>query len=184
MHTSEVMQILQGRKPGILNSDKLKKAAVLLPLVEKDNETHILFEVRSIEMRSQPGDVCFPGGRIDKDDRDEQHSAIRETSEELGINEATIEDIIPLDYMVSDFGRIIYPFIGKLTPAEEIVPNRAEVEEVFTVPLSYFLQTEPERYKVNFQVTPEADFPYDLIYGGENYDWRTRPMEELFFQYD
>ena len=156
----------------------------LFLLVEIDNETHILFEVRSMEMRSQPGDICFPGGRIDPDDPDPRYCAIRETTEELGIKETTIQDVIPLDYIAADNGRMIYPFVGRLTNLEQINPNPSEVGEVFTVPLAHFLKTHPEKYKINVEVIPDADFPFDLIVGGENYNWRVRHIDELFYKYD
>lgn len=184
MNADEVIMKLRNRQASILGLEKYKQYAVLLPLVDVDQEPHILFEVRSIKMRSQPGDVCFPGGRIDQSDFDEKHCAIRETSEELGINPSSIEDVIPLDYIVSDYGRIIYPFAGKLTTLETLNINEAEVAEVFTVPLSFFLQTEPKKYKVNFTVAPEDDFPFELIHGGEDYDWRARKMDELFYEYE
>ncbi|MGY0694815.1 NUDIX hydrolase [Virgibacillus sp. FSP13] len=184
MNLVNIMTKLKNRQPSILGYEQFRKHAVLLPLIEKDDETHILFEVRSMNLRSQPGDICFPGGKIDKEDRDPQHCAIRETTEELGINDASINDIIPLDYVVSDFGRIIYPFMGQISNPEQITPNESEVGEVFTVPLSYILQTKPQKYKVNFQVIPEENFPFDLIIGGENYNWQTRQMDELFYSYD
>ncbi|PAV31586.1 coenzyme A pyrophosphatase [Virgibacillus profundi] len=184
MNLSNIITKLKDRKPSILGHEQFRKSAVLLPLIEKDDELHILFEVRSIKMRSQPGDICFPGGRIDKEDLGPKHAAIRETTEELGINAAAIKDVIPLDFMASDLGRIIYPFVGRITDYEQIVPNESEVEEVFTVPLSFFLKTTPEKYKVNFKVIPEADFPFDLIIGGENYNWQTHHIEEIFYKYE
>lgn len=184
MNATDVIANLKNRQPSILGHEKYREYAVLLPLIEVENETHILFEVRSMNMRSQPGDICFPGGKVDKEDLDQQHCAIRETSEELGIKEAEMDDVIPLDYIVSDFGRIIYPFIGRITRPERITPNPDEVEETFTVPLSYFLKTQPEKHIVNFKVIPEENFPFELIHGGENYDWRTHQMDELFYQYD
>ncbi|WP_106495850.1 NUDIX hydrolase [Lentibacillus sp. Marseille-P4043] len=184
MNLVTITSKLKNRQPSILGYEQFRKHAVLLPLIEKNDETHILFEVRSMNLRSQPGDICFPGGKIDKEDKNPQHCAIRETTEELGINETDITDIIPLDYMVSDFGRIIYPFMGRITTPEQITPNESEVGEVFTVPLSYLLQTRPQKYKVNFQVIPEENFPFDLIIGGENYNWQTRQMDELFYSYD
>lgn len=184
LHAKEVISRLSDRKPTILDSEKFHEFAILLPLVDISNETHLVFEVRSKKMRQQPGDICFPGGRVEKDDINERQCAIRETAEELGIREEEIDDVIPLDYMVSDFGRIIYPFVGRLKKPEGIEANRSEVEEVFTVPLQYFLETEPEVYKVNFQVIPEANFPYDLIQGGKKYDWKVRQLDELFYQYN
>lgn len=184
MHVTDVYSKLRGREADILNRQKLRESAVLLPLVEVESETHILFEVRSSEMRSQPGDICFPGGRVEEEDRDQMESAIRETSEELGITMEAVTDVIPLDYIVSEMAGIIYPFAGTLTNLEEIRINKQEVAEVFTVPLSYFLHTEPKRYKIDFEVLPERDFPFELIHNGENYDWRKRQMDELFYVYN
>ncbi len=161
-----------------------RKSAVLIPLIEVEGETHILFEVRSMALRSQPGDICFPGGRIDKEDESPRDCAIRETSEELGILKTGIQDVTPLDYVVSDFGRIIYPYIGTITKEHDITPNPSEVAQVFTVPLAYFLHTSPEIYKVKLNVVPEADFPFDSIVGGENYNWQLRHIDEFFYRYE
>lgn len=179
----DILKQLESRKPTILGKEKLKKSAVLVPLIDINGETHILFEVRSMKLRTQPGDICFPGGRIDREDKSPKHCAIRETTEELGISKENIENIIPLDYVVSDLGRMIYPFTGRITAPGKILPNKDEVEEVFTVPLNYLLKTEPETYKINFQVIPEESFPFDRIVGGENYNWQLRHTDELFYHY-
>lgn len=184
MNAADIITKLKNHRPAILGEERFRKYAVLLPLIEIEGDTHVLFEVRSLKMRSQPGDICFPGGKIDKEDPDARSAAIRETSEELGIAMSSITDVLPLDYMVSDFGRIIYPFIGRITQPEHITPNKDEVEETFTVPLSYLLNTKPEKYKVHFQIVPEEDFPFDRINGGENYGFRQRQMDELFYYYD
>ena len=52
------------------------------------------------------------------------------------------------------------------------------------MPLSYFRKTKPKIHKINFQIVPEEGFPFDLIIGGENYQWQQRPIEEYFYQYD
>lgn len=184
MDASNIIGKIKNHKPSILGEENFRKYAVLLPLIEIEEETHILFEVRSMNLRSQPGDICFPGGKVDKEDKNTRHTAIRETSEELGIPEIDIYDVFPLDYMVSDFGRMIYPYVGRIKDIKKIMPNKDEVEEVFSVPLSFFLKTNPKKYKVNFEVMPEDNFPYDLIMGGENYDWRTHQLDELFFKYN
>lgn len=184
MELEDILEKLQKREPTILDYEKFKKSAILIPLLEKENELHLLFEVRSFKMRTQPGDICFPGGRVEQQDKSPLHTAIRETTEELGIDEKGIKNVIPLDYLVSDMGRVIYPFIGKLTNPEEIIPHEAEVEEVFTVPLYYFLETKPERHTVNVHIQPDESFPFELIVGGENYNWQIRQFEELFYQYD
>lgn len=184
MNASNIIAKLKNRKPSILGEEYFKKYAVLLPLIELEEETHILFEVRSMNLRTQPGDICFPGGKVDQGDKNTAYTAIRETSEELRISDTDVYDVFPLDYMVSDFGRIIYPYIGRLKDIKKVTPNKDEVAEIFTVPLSFFLNTKPKKYKVNYEILPEDNFPYDLIMGGENYDWRTHQLEELFYEYN
>jgi peroxisomal coenzyme A diphosphatase NUDT7 len=190
MNRGEIMELekiitkLTSHTPKILGSDKFSKYAVMVPLIEKENEIHVLLEVRSLELRRQPGEICFPGGRIDAEDIDEKDAAIRETVEELGINKQHISDVNPLDYMISPFGMIIYPFVGYINNPKTIVPNPSEVGEIFTVPLSFFINNEPDIYHIEFKAEPEEKFPFDLIVGGENYNWRTRGIEEYFYRYE
>lgn len=181
MKIQQISEALLGRTPSILGHEQFMKFAVLLPLVEVNNEVHILFEVRALTLRRQPGEVCFPGGRIEKGE-EPRIAAARETSEELGIKESEITNMIPLDFMVSAFGTIIYPFVGTIKNPGSIKPSEAEVGEVFTVPLAFFKKNQPATYKINFQVEPEDGFPFDLIIGGENYNWQTRSMDEYFYR--
>lgn len=183
MHIEQVLQQWQSRKPSIMGEDTFRKYGILLPFIYLSGEPHIVFEVRSKHLRSQPGDVCFPGGRIDETDPDAQFSALRETEEELGIPRANIQQVTALDYVVSDAGRLIYPFVGVVEENTTFHINTDEVSEYFTVPFEYFLNTEPEKYKVHLKVEPEEDFPYELIYNGEDYNWNTRGITELFYQY-
>ncbi len=183
MDINNILGQLSEKEPGIMGMEDFKRSAVLIPLVNINGDTHILFEVRSMKLRTQPGDICFPGGRIDPTDPTPMECAIRETTEELGINKENIVDVTPIDYIVSDMGRIIYPYVGELQHIDEITPNE-EVGDYFTVPLSHFLNTTPESYKVNFKVIPEENFPFDLIVGGEDYNWKVRHINELFYRYE
>ena len=184
MDPKSLVDRVKDRVPEVMGNNEFAKFAILLPLIEKDGEIHILFEVRSHMMRNQPGDICFPGGRIDKQDESEEGAAIRETTEELGIENSQISDVFPLDYIVSPFGMIVYSFAGIIDPDVEFEPNPPEVDSIFTVPLTYFLENEPKVYSINFDIQPEKSFPYDLIAGGENYNWRTRQVDELFYMYE
>ncbi|WP_019153442.1 NUDIX hydrolase [Robertmurraya massiliosenegalensis] len=184
MDKHKLNDIFQDRKPGILGRDKYSNYAVLLPIIEKNNELHVLFEVRSYEMRRQPGEICFPGGRVDPSDPSERHTAIRETSEELGIEETSIEKVFPLDFVVNPFGSTIYPFVGFLKDATPFSINKAEVAEIFTVPLSFLQKVEPDIYHIHFKPVPEESFPYEKIVGGEKYKWQIRGMEEHFYYFE
>ncbi|WP_223703555.1 NUDIX hydrolase [Sutcliffiella deserti] len=184
MNAKDILQNMKNRTPSILGSEKFAKYAVLLPLIQKGEETHILFEVRSRNMRRQPGEICFPGGRVDLSDQTPQAAAIRETTEELGIEVEGITDVAPLDYLVSPFGMIVYSYVGMIQQPEMITPNEAEVEEVFSIPLSFFKENKPAIYTIRTKLEPELDFPFDLIPGGQNYNWQTRAYEETFYQFE
>jgi peroxisomal coenzyme A diphosphatase NUDT7 len=183
MHIEYVLSTFKNHKPTILGSSDFSKFSILLPLLEINNETHVLFEVRSQELRRQPGEICFPGGRMDQSDETEMFTSIRETSEELGIPVNLIKNVLPMDFIVSPFGMVVYPFVGVITDPNQINPNPSEVDEIFTVPLSYLYQTEPKSYKINFKLEPEEGFPYDLIVGGANYQWQNRNTTEYFYFY-
>ncbi|WRP04877.1 CoA pyrophosphatase [Rossellomorea aquimaris] len=185
MDVNEVLRLFKERAPRILGSETFSEYAILLPLIEVNGKTHVLFEVRSLNMRRQPGEICFPGGRIDRSDSDEKAAAIRETSEELGIHTDSITDVYPLDYIVSPFGTIIYPYVGKINASlKELKPNQAEVEEIFTTPLTYLQEREPDLYNIKFKMEPEENFPFKQIPGGENYNWQARNMKEHFYYYE
>ncbi|WP_432361326.1 NUDIX hydrolase [Sporosarcina sp. UB5] len=160
------------------------RSAVLLPLVQVEEEWCLLFEVRASTMRRQPGDICFPGGRIDPTDESPLFAALRETREELGVNPHTIEVIGALSPYIASPSFVVYPFVG-IVDYKEIIQsyNKNEVEEVFTVPLQYLLDHEPYMHTVQVDLSPDSDFPYDKIQNGTNYQWRGRTVEEWFFEY-
>lgn len=184
MELSDVLSKVQLHTPSFLGNERFSKYAVLLPLVNVHHDIHILFEVRSQELRRQPGEICFPGGRMDEQDQSSLDTAVRETTEELGITKEQITDIYPIDFLLSPYGMIVYPYVGLINDFTSIIPNKSEVQETFTVPLSFFLNVKPDIYHVHTKLEPEEDFPFGLIPGGRNYNWQTRKMDELFFQYE
>lgn len=184
MEVKRVLKKLQNRQAAMLDISNFKKFAVLVPLIEKEDGFHILFEVRAYNMRRQPGEICFPGGKIDPDDINEKYTALRETSEELGVHPNSISSVIPLDYLVNSLGTIIYPFTGIIENPENIHLNEAEVAEIFTVPIDFFHREKPDIYKLNLSPVPEENFPFDLIIGGENYNWQIRHIDEYFYKFE
>jgi peroxisomal coenzyme A diphosphatase NUDT7 len=184
MDAKEMTRKLAMHTPTILGGESFSKFAVLLPLVKKEDGIHILFEERAYTLKRQPGDICFPGGRVDREDVNEEYTAIRETMEELGVNREAIGELYSLDYIVTPFKTIIFPFAGFIDSIHEIEINKSEVESVFTVPLSFFIENPPEIYYVNYSVEPDEDFPIDLIVGGKDYQWQLRKMEEHFYRYE
>lgn len=161
------------------------RSAVLIPLVQVEKEWHILFEVRSFIMRKQPGDISFPGGRIDATDESPLAAALRETHEELGVDPEMIHIIGELSPYIVSSSFVIYPFVA-IVDYNQIIHdyNKEEVEAVFTVPVKWLLNYEPYAHVVSVDPVPSSDFPFEKIMNGTQYQWRTRSMEEWFFDYE
>ena len=175
------IKTMLGKREAVLDkNDGLWETAVLVPLVKYRGKICVLFEVRSKKLAWQPGDVCFPGGKRDKKDKTLRNTAIRETCEELGILSVDVEIYGELDYLVTQLGPILYPFLGIIHDFKNVKPNLDEVGEVFLVPLDVLLEQTPR--KVHMQLANKAakDFPYDLLpeYPKE---WNTRRGYDVYF---
>ncbi|MBS4537667.1 CoA pyrophosphatase [Clostridium sp. D2Q-11] len=158
--------------------------SVLIPLIYREGELHILYEVRAHHLSTQPGEISFPGGRVEMGETFLE-AAIRETMEELNIERENIEIINQTDYIVMPFNIGIYPFLGiiKGIEFENIRFSIDEVSEIFTVPLKYFLENEPEEHNMAIEPQVGEDFPYHLINNGKAYDWRTGIYPVYFYNY-
>ncbi len=175
---------LRGRHPSILGHEEYFRSAVLLPLVMKDNQICIIFEKRADNIH-QPGEVSFPGGRIDADDAGPEQAAVRETCEELGLHLSDIEVIAPLDIMVSPFNVIVYPYLAQINSRRALCPNPDEVAEVFYVPLDFFLNYEPMRKSIYLTVGGASeDFPFEIIPQGKNYPFRKGVLPQFFYLWE
>ena len=106
-----------------------RPSAVLIPIIEINNEPHLLLTQRALNMKHQPGDFCFPGGGCEGDETPEE-TAIRETWEELGIPQDKIKIIGPTDFIATPFGAYVKPFVGILEnfDLDEININKDEVD--------------------------------------------------------
>lgn len=179
---NEITAMLAKNKCNYPASYAFFRAAVLVPMIIKNGQLEILFEVRSAKLTWQPGEVCFPGGKIDKSDATPVDAAVRETMEELGIARDKIAVLGTMDEIISPIGVRLYPTVGYLEDTE-LYLNDAEVAEVFSVPLSWLLQVEPHTAKMEMGTRPLENFPFWLL---PNYPdkWRKRSTYEvLFYQY-
>lgn len=123
-----------------------RTAAVLVPIIDQDHPELVL-TLRSRDLAHHPGQVSFPGGAVEEVDGTAVETAMRETQEEIGIALSSIRPIGFLDRYdtISDYR--VLPVVGLLDRGLEWVPDRTEVDEVFTVPLSFLLD------KSNFRST-------------------------------
>lgn len=114
-----------------------RAAAVLLPLVERQGELHILYTRRSDRLASHRGQVAFPGGRFDRRDPDLLAAALRETHEEVGIEPHHVEVLGSFEGQRTHSTDImVTPFVGMVKGSPELRPDPKEVAEIFHVPLS------------------------------------------------
>lgn len=179
----QITFLIRDEKPEVYGFAEMPHYAVLLPLVETEGGVGILFEVRAFTLRRQPGEISFPGGKMEEDETPEK-TAIRETSEELGLPEEHIRIHHDLGILVPPYQMAVHTFIGSLLRPELITINRAEVEEAFIVPLHALLSQAPEVYELDLGLIPGEDFPYEHITGGKNYRFRQRKIPEYFFFYE
>lgn len=159
-----------------------KRSAVLILLCEENHNLNIIFEVRSLNMKRQPGDICLPGGKIEKDELP-LDAALRETSEELGIDVSNIDVIGSMDYFISPYNAIMYPFIG-LLKNNEIKPSIDEVDHIFKVPVEFFIKNNPILHEMAIKPELNQDFPFNLIRGGKNYKFANGVLKEYFYKFN
>ena len=135
---NKIRQGLAEHKP-LKNLQINKQASVLIPLLESEGELFILLTKRSEKLRSHAGQVSFPGGKQDTKDENSLETALRETFEEIGLNKKNIEIIGTLDQILSLHYYLVTPFVGLIPENFVSIPNADEIEAVFKVPLTFFM---------------------------------------------
>lgn len=143
-------------KPDIIGREHSFNTAVAIPLVKINNNYNLLFEKRSAHIR-QGSEICFPGGEFDDElDKDYKQTAIRETEEELGIENGKINYIGKLGTFVNVSNVIVEAFVTELeiNSLNDLRIDENEVEKVFTIPLSYLKENDPEEYEVKIETSP------------------------------
>lgn len=171
---------LRGREPEPDRDDNLWDAAVLLPLVNTPDGISVLFEVRAAKLGWQPGDVCFPGGRAECSDDSFAATALRETCEELGLDAEDVQLIGGLNYLVTHMGPIIHPYVGCIKDINKINFNKDEVDEIFTVPLTFLIDNPPRVAHMELANKAGDDFPFDLL-PRQPREWRKRKGYNVYF---
>ena len=135
-------ETLAQHEPTFIGMESCHQAAVCIPLLKnQDSSYDVLFEVRSSTIAHQPGDVCLPGGMVEEGE-DPRNAALRELQEELLLSEEQICYLGAMDKLYTGSHLIMYSFAVEVTEYQNTF-NSAEVAEVFTVPLEFFLHTDP-----------------------------------------
>jgi 8-oxo-dGTP pyrophosphatase MutT (NUDIX family) len=148
---------------------KLKDAAVLVPVVDYDGDARVIFTQRTSTLRKHSGQISFPGGGIDDEDRSPEDAALREAEEEIGLERSFVETVGRLPDYISGTGFRIKPVLSVVRPGFTLTLNPTEVDEVFEVPLSFLMDgTNHGRGSRMFQ--GKERFFYEMPYG-ERYIW-------------
>ncbi len=174
----------RGRRAKVLGHEHTPKSAVIVPLIREKQELYVVLEKRAATLNRQPGEICFPGGLPEPEDRSTQAIAIRETCEELGLTPEDIEMIAPLDVMVHPFSSIIVPFLAFIKDHKQIHLNPSEVERLLFVPLSYLLKTKPLVHNITMQPVLGEDFPFELIPYGRDYPFGSANYIQYFYKWE
>lgn len=170
------------RRPGIIGGQHFHQYSVLIPLILASDDIYLLFEKRSGSLKHQPGEICFPGGKQEKNESFEE-CALRETMEELLVSSEQIEIFGPGDVYISPFNQILLSFIGTLHDYQNTF-STDEVEKLIKIPLNFFRKQKPEQYDSSVINCPPENFPYDSIPHGEQYPWKKGTHEILFYHYE
>lgn len=147
----------------------LKPAAVLIPIVLRPEELTVLFTRRTAHLRSHSGQVSFPGGRAEARDVSPEATALRETREEIGLAEPSIEILGRLADYCTRTGYRVAPVVALVATPFDLRLDAHEVEEVFEVPLSFLL--DPANHERHARLFEGREVEYTAMPYGPHYIW-------------
>lgn len=123
----------------------LTPAAVLFPIVQRDDGQTVLLTQRTAHLKDHGGQISFPGGRVETEDRTPVHTALRETEEEIGLAREHVEVLGFLPEYRTGTGFRVTPVVALVTPPFDLALDPFEVAEAFEVPLAFLL--DPANHK-------------------------------------
>jgi len=147
---------------------KLIRAAVLVPIIFDGDKCSILLTHRSAELKDHANQISFPGGRIDENDISPVRTAVRETYEEIGIDEKHINIIGNLDAYITGTGFQILPIIAQIDRKYKININSKEVESIFKLPIDFLM--DKSNHEVDKKLYNNGNISYDYNFNVINYE--------------
>lgn len=138
---------LSGALPTV--GQPMPQAAVLI-VITNEPKPRLLLSKRSKSLSSHAGEVAFVGGHRDKTDTSTAHTALREGSEEVGLEGVSVIGYLPMQQSKS--GLWVRPVVGVIEPdiITTLVGQACEIERIFWVPLDYFIDTLPSDYRFDY----------------------------------
>jgi 8-oxo-dGTP pyrophosphatase MutT (NUDIX family) len=144
-----------------------KRAAVLIPVIDRADPA-ILLTLRT-ELPSHPGQIAFPGGKIDPHDVSPAGAALREAEEEIGLTHNLIEPIGYLDLYLTFSGYRILPTLARISPDYRLTLNEHEVADAFEVPLAFLMDA--QNHALHSRDWKGIERKYYAMPFGDRYIW-------------
>lgn len=147
----------------------LRPAGVLVPIWDRGNGAEVILTMRSSRLKHHPGQIAFPGGKVDAGDDGPVGAALREAEEEIALPRSRVEVIgtLPTHETVTSF--VVTPVVGLIQGEFTPVPEAGEVQEVFSVPLRHV--TDPARFSIERRRWRGEWRSYYTVPWGPHYIW-------------
>jgi 8-oxo-dGTP pyrophosphatase MutT (NUDIX family) len=159
--TDRMLQIIAREQP-------IRPAAVLIPVLDHPQPT-VLLTQRSAHLNDHAGQISFPGGKIDATDASPLDAALREAEEEIGLSREFVDPLGYLDLYGTSFGFRILPTVAKVRPSFKLRINRAEVDDVFEVPLAFLMN--PANHQMHSKEFRGMERSYYAMPFAQHYIW-------------
>jgi 8-oxo-dGTP pyrophosphatase MutT (NUDIX family) len=156
-HPNSVMRFPKGLLQG-----RPKPAAVLIPLLQIEDEWHVLFIRRTVGNMDHSGQVAFPGGRRDPEDTSVKMTALREANEEIGLHPQDVQVLGRLPGFLTISNYRVTPIVGMIPWPYCLKPSPDEVAKVFSIPLSWL--SNPANRFDEYRTLPEPYSPIPVTY--------------------
>jgi 8-oxo-dGTP pyrophosphatase MutT (NUDIX family) len=159
------------QNPGFVLPEQriLREAGVLIPFMETESGAFVLLTKRSSHLKHHPGQIAFPGGKVDPSDDGPVSAALREAHEEIGLHSSNVTVLGTLPQHETVTGFMVTPVVGRVLAPFSPIPEAGEVEEVFTVPLAHL--SNPQNYRVETRRWRGQDRRYFTVPYGPYYIW-------------
>ena len=148
---------------------KLRPAAVLVALWDRDGEVHVILTKRASHLKHHPGQIAFPGGKQEAGDSGPEATALREAQEEIGLAPASVTVLGRLADHETVTGFTVTPILAQITGGFDPLADPEEVEEIFSAPLSHLLN--PGRYSIQGRHWLGEQRRYYTVPWGPYYIW-------------
>jgi 8-oxo-dGTP pyrophosphatase MutT (NUDIX family) len=148
---------------------EIRPAAVLVPVVSREDGLTVLFTRRTAHLHDHAGQISFPGGRAEPGDKSSADTALRETEEEIGLDADRVELLGELPEYITVTGYRVTPVVGLVIPPVDLRPDEFEVAEVFEVPLAILI--DPTNHQRNSVVSENGARQYYALPYQRHYIW-------------